>query len=186
MHDMGYTVLIPDLYRGKSTLKAAEAHHLMDGLDWPRAVGEIGAAAAYLRSQGCAKVAVMGFCMGGALSLAAVTNCPEFDCALPFYGIPPDQLADVTTLSKPIQGHFGKLDSHTGFADVTAVEQLQAKLDKAPADATIYSYDTVGHAFMNNTPTGVEVKKANGHPHDPAAIEQAWARVKEFLAEHLK
>ena len=30
----GYRALVPDLYRGKSTVEAEEAHHLMDGLNF--------------------------------------------------------------------------------------------------------------------------------------------------------
>ena len=31
---LGYVALAPDLYHGKSTVEAEEAHHLMEGLDW--------------------------------------------------------------------------------------------------------------------------------------------------------
>jgi carboxymethylenebutenolidase len=30
----GYVALVPDLYRGKSTVEAEEAHHLMSGLNF--------------------------------------------------------------------------------------------------------------------------------------------------------
>ena len=30
----GFTALVPDLYRGKATVEAEEAHHLMDGLNF--------------------------------------------------------------------------------------------------------------------------------------------------------
>src|SRR5438132_7044716 len=45
----GYVALAPDLYHGKSTVLAAEAQHLMEGLDWKRAALEIAGAVRFLR-----------------------------------------------------------------------------------------------------------------------------------------
>src|SRR5574343_1952302 len=36
----GFTALVPDLYRGKSTVEAEEAHHLMTGLDFGQAASQ--------------------------------------------------------------------------------------------------------------------------------------------------
>ncbi|CAI7850543.1 unnamed protein product [Closterium sp. NIES-53] len=52
----GFRTLIPDLYKGKVALEAAEAQHLMDGLDWPTAIKEIGASAKWLLAHGSKKV----------------------------------------------------------------------------------------------------------------------------------
>src|SRR3990172_3810644 len=57
----GYVALSPDLYHGKSTVEAAEAEHLMKGLDWARAATEIAGAVRYLRqSEGGARGGVVG------------------------------------------------------------------------------------------------------------------------------
>ena len=37
-------------------LQAAEAEHLMSGLDWGGAVADVKAAAAFLKAEGCTKV----------------------------------------------------------------------------------------------------------------------------------
>lgn len=44
------------LYRGKLGLDAAEAQHLMEGLDWPGAVADIAASAKWLKKNGSPKV----------------------------------------------------------------------------------------------------------------------------------
>lgn len=90
----GYRCLIPDLYRGKIGLEAEEAHHLMSNLEWPGAVADIAGAAAFLRQEGSKKVGVAGFCMGGALAIAAAVRAgPELlDAAVPFYGTPSAQV----------------------------------------------------------------------------------------------
>src|ERR1700758_5697626 len=58
----GYFALVPDLYRGKSTVEEEEAHHLMDGLDFGDAASQdVRGAAQYLK-QRSGRVAVMGYC----------------------------------------------------------------------------------------------------------------------------
>src|SRR5208283_4716660 len=57
----GYIALVPDLYRGKSTVEAEEAQHLMTGLNFADAASqEVRGAAQFLRARG-GKVGVMGF-----------------------------------------------------------------------------------------------------------------------------
>lgn len=75
----GHTTLVPDLYRGKATSEASEAAHLMAGLDWNAALEDVRTAASVLREWGCERVAVLGFCMGGALALAAACKVENID-----------------------------------------------------------------------------------------------------------
>lgn len=72
----GFLTLVPDLYRGRVATVPDEASHLMAGLDWDAAMQDVGKVSEYLRSQGAQKVGVMGFCMGGALSIAAAVKVP--------------------------------------------------------------------------------------------------------------
>lgn len=65
--------IAPDLYRGKVTDDAKEAEHLFNGLDWKGAVKDILIVRDFLLSKGVNEISVLGFCMGGALSL--VTAC---------------------------------------------------------------------------------------------------------------
>lgn len=77
----GFRALTPDLYRGAVAKDKEHAGHLLryvlfvlsqlrmssiSGLDWARAKKDIQGAAAYLKSLGCKKVGVVGFCMVGA------------------------------------------------------------------------------------------------------------------------
>ena len=57
----GFTALVPDLYRGKSTVEAEEAHHLMTALNFADAASQdVRGAAQYLAQSG-GKVGVTGF-----------------------------------------------------------------------------------------------------------------------------
>jgi len=78
----GYTALVPDLYRGKSTLEAEEAHHLMSALNFADAAAQdVRGAVQFLKARG-AKVGVTGYCMGGALTVLAMTMAPEADAGV--------------------------------------------------------------------------------------------------------
>src|SRR6202012_1839446 len=73
----GYVALVPDLYRGKSTVQAEEAHHLMTGLNFGDAASQdIRSAVQFLKTRSSGKVGVTGFCMGGALTLLALCTSP--------------------------------------------------------------------------------------------------------------
>ena len=71
----GYIALVPDLFRGKSTVEAEEAHHLMTGLNFGDAASQdVRGAVQFLKTRSSGKVGVTGFCMGGALTLLAFAN----------------------------------------------------------------------------------------------------------------
>jgi len=72
----GYVALVPDLYRGKSTVEAEEAHHLMSSLQFGEAATQdVRGAVQHLKAR-CPKVGVTGFCMGGVLTLMALARVP--------------------------------------------------------------------------------------------------------------
>jgi len=145
----GFSAVVPDLYRGKVATDHEEAGHLMNGLDWPGAIQDIRAAAKFLLDNGCEKVGVVGYCMGGALSLASTVLIEELSAGVVYYGIPPEALADPKNLKTPIQLHFGNNDDLVGFADPTAVDALELKLKESGAEYDLHRYDGAGHAFTN-------------------------------------
>src|SRR5438094_4041745 len=89
MAQAGYHALVPDLYRGKSTLEAKEAEHLMKGLNFGDAAGQDIRGAVQFLKKDSPKVGVTGFCMGGALTVLAACNVPEAAAGVIWYGYPP-------------------------------------------------------------------------------------------------
>lgn len=173
--------LIPDIYHGKSTLDKEEATHLMNGLDWGRAVAEICDCVEFLRKCGCRRVGVVGFCMGGALSLAVAQKC-DVDCAVSFYGTPPETLAQPENVKVPVQLHVGVLDNHTGFSDVATIETWAGKAK----DATVFKYEACGHGFLNVGDLAIELRKKMGHPEPTVAAQaEAWATMSAFFRDKL-
>ena len=107
----GYRVLVPDLYRGKLALDANEAEHLMGELDFGDAASQdIRGAVQYLKASGSAKVAVAGFCMGGALTILSAVNIPELDATVVWYGYPPMEYVDAKAIMTPMLAHWALND----------------------------------------------------------------------------
>lgn len=183
----GYRALIPDLYRGKVGLDAAEAHHLMEGLDWQGAVKDIVASVKWLKDNGSPKVGVTGFCMGGALTLASAVLVPGVDAAVAFYGTPDPGLADVSKAKVPVQAHFGETDANKGFSDVGAANALRESLKAAGVPSEVFIYPGQGHAFMNSSEEAIKRKKAVGFDdHDQGTVDLAWSRFHAWFGKYLK
>ncbi|ESO84352.1 hypothetical protein LOTGIDRAFT_67491, partial [Lottia gigantea] len=144
-----FSALCPDLYRGQVATDNENAGHLMNNLDWPGAIKDIQACAKFLLSNGCKKVGVTGFCMGGALSMAAAALVPEIGAAVPFYGIPSPELADPSTIKVPLQCHFGDCDEQKGFSAPEDQSKLVSKLKAGNVPYEFHSYKGAGHAFTN-------------------------------------
>ena len=168
----GYNALAPDLFEGRVTGDADEASHLMSSLDFPGATHQdIRGAARHLKANG-GKLAVMGYCMGGALTIGAAVHVPETDVAVCFYGIPPREFADPADVAVPFQGHFANQDDWCTPAAVDALEQA-LKGGKAPT-VDIHRYDAA-HGFCNE----------RGAVYDVASANQAWERMMSFLDKTL-
>jgi carboxymethylenebutenolidase len=144
----GYRALVPDLYRGKLALEENEAQHLSQGLDFGSAAGQdVRGAVQHLKSTGCPKVGVTGFCMGGALTLLTAVNVPEGDAFVVWYGFPPLEYIDATRIRAPLMGHWATEDS---VFPIDKVDALEKKLHDAGVRFEFHRYQAK-HAFANET-----------------------------------
>ena len=145
--EQGYVALAPDLYHGKSTAEAEEAQHLMQGLDWGRAAREIAAAVRHLREvEGCTRVGVVGFCMGGALAVIAASQ-PGIDAYAAFYGFPPGGAVDLDAIRVPGLLFFGEKETFFSVPDAKAFAEKQTARGIA---TEVIVYEGAGHAFFND------------------------------------
>jgi carboxymethylenebutenolidase len=175
----GYQALVPDLYRGKTTVEAEEAHHLMDGLNFGDAAAQdIRGAVQFLKGR-APKVAISGFCMGGALTLLAMTLAPEADAGVVWYGCPPLEFVDASKITAPLLGHWATQDQ---FFAITTVDALEEKLRAAKVDFQFHRY-LAHHAFANETATGPARLPATQY--DAVWAQQAWDRTLRFLGRTL-
>jgi carboxymethylenebutenolidase len=175
----GYRALVPDLYRGKLALEANEAEHLMNDLNFGDAASQdIRGAVQYLKKTGSDKVAVTGFCMGGALTVLSAGLVPECDGVVVWYGYPPLEYVDATAIKVPILAHWAL---HDDFFSIAGVNQLEEKLKVAGVTYDFQNYEAK-HAFANPK------SDSRGLPplqYNPAAAELAWERTMTFLKNTL-
>lgn len=175
----GYLALVPDLYRGKSTVEEEEAHHLMEGLNFGDAVSQdIAGAVAYLK-QRSTKVAITGFCMGGALTLLALGQNRDLAAGVVWYGMPPLEYIDAGTIKAPVQAHWATQDA---FFPIANADALEAKLREAGADIDFHRY-LAHHGFANETAVGPG--RIPGTQHDAVWSEHAWDRTLTFFGRLL-
>ena len=92
------------------------------------------------------KLAVVGFCIGGLLSLkyAARFHC---DAAVSFYGVRVhEHLRELRSIECPLQYHVGEADTHILPDHINAIENV---VDGMP-NATVYTYKDAKHGFFNS------------------------------------
>lgn len=172
--DEGFLSLAVDLYGGRVTDDQNEAALLSNELRTPDAMKVVQAACDYLAGhpRGTGKVGVTGFCLGGAMALAAACNVEGLGAVLPFYGLPRAEYASWSRCKAPIQGHFA---THDGFVTPERVTAAHVAALAAGAKFELHFYDA-GHAFM---------RKGDAQAYDAAAAELAWSRATEFLHRFL-
>ena len=178
----GYRALVPDLYRGKSTVDAEEAHHLMTSLNFGDAAGQdVRGALQYLKASGSPKAGVTGFCMGGALTVLSTVFVPEVDAGVTWYGYPPLEFVDATKIKAPLMGHWAL---HDAPFPVAGVDALEAKLRAAGVSFEFHRYDAM-HAFFNETQVG-DKKLLPVIEYQAEAAALAWQRTLAFFGQHLR
>jgi len=178
----GFTALAPDLYRGKSTVEEEEADHLKSDLKFADAASQdIRGALLHLKGLklGSGKVAITGYCMGGALTWLAAQQSPEAAAAVVWYGMPPVKAIAAGKLKLPVQAHWATQDD---FFAIDQVDALEAKLQEAGVRYEGHRY-LARHAFANETAQGPgRIAKTQ---YDAAWAQQAWDRAMRFLGQTL-
>jgi carboxymethylenebutenolidase len=170
--DEGFVALAPDLYHGKSTTSPDEAGKLMMAMRIDEAERDLSAAVQYLATQDSTtsdKVGVVGFCMGGALSLYTATKNDKIGACVVFYGGHPKVKPDLPNLQAPVLGLYGEKDRSIPPDTVRKLEREVKALGKQ-IETVIYS--GADHAFFNDQRPQV---------YNAEAAANAWRRTISFL-----
>ncbi len=175
----GYTALVPDLYRGKSTVEAEEAHHLMTSLNFADAAPQDVRGRVPYRKTSAAKVGVTRYCMGGALTVLAMTMVPEAAAGVVWYGLPPLAYVDASKIKAPMMAHWAEQD---GAFPIANVDALDAKLREAGVAYSGHRY-LAQHGFANETAQGPN--RLAMTQYDAAWAQIAWDRSFRFFGKHL-
>jgi carboxymethylenebutenolidase len=177
--DAGFVALAVDHYRGVETTEPDEAQKLMMGLDIAKIADDLSAAARDLAGRPevlGSSVGVVGFCMGGGLTLLAPTVADEIAAAVAFYpAMPWPQYAPDWSryAGKGAIVHKAESDE-PGNGPVIA--EYAAAIAASGGEIELFEYPGSVHAFYNDARPEV-------FQPDNAAV--AWDRTLAFLHARL-
>lgn len=189
--DAGHGALAVNLYRREPAVQITDPGSFIRALDDRRMLEEIQAGIDFATAEGCARVAVMGCCMGGQYTLLAAAGCTGLSAAVAFYGMlsdahgllapapgesidparkPRTPLTAAPSLRCPTLAFFGAEDAFIPLSDVRAFESALR------AEHRVVVYPGAGHAFLNDTRPEL---------YRPDAARDAWSRMLDWLGAHL-
>jgi carboxymethylenebutenolidase len=172
----GFIALAPDLYHGQASTEPDEARKLAMALDANRAVQEIAAAARYLKKHDHVapkKMGVVGWCMGGGLSLStAAYHADLIGAAVAFYGRPLSA-GDTAKLQVPVLGLYAE---HDHGIPPAAVKAFEDELKANHIEHAIHIYSGADHAFFNDT---------RPHIYKAEAATDAWQKTLVWFRQYL-
>jgi carboxymethylenebutenolidase len=173
--EQGYVALAPDLYRGKVAESPMVARQLMSGMPQDRALRDLKAAAADLAGRANVRkdrIASIGWCMGGGLSLQLALHDPQIHACVMCYGRVVTDPNALQPLKASVLGIFGEQDMGIPIAGVHKFEEALKKDGKS---VQIFTYKA-GHGFM---------RPQNNPAYQAEAAKDAWNQIDKFLAQNL-
>lgn len=176
---LGYRAIAPDLFwrlQPGIILDAdipdemQQAFGLYQRFDVDLGITDIAASIRALRSSGCTKIGVVGYCLGGLL--AYLTACrTDADASVGYYGVGIDgKLDEADAIAQPLMLHIATED---GFVNKAAQAAVHERLDVHPR-CTLHDY-SADHAFA----------RAVGSSRVPELAELADRRTAEFFQHNL-
>lgn len=166
-NDLGdVNVLALDMYDGQVGTTPQEAGKIMQSTPKERLTAIMQGALSYVGAK--AKIASVGWCFGGMLSLqsALLEGKQAVGCVM-YYGRPEQDVEKLKTLTVDVLGIFGSQDTGIPPATVTKFEE---NMKAAGKQVTVKMYDAV-HGFAN--PSNAK--------HDPVATADAYKNAIEYL-----
>jgi carboxymethylenebutenolidase len=149
-------------------------------LQLPNVLADARAAMAHLRrgAGSSSAVFIIGFCLGGSLSLYTATEALDLAGVIPFYaGLSRDMgagkgavLQAVRHIKYPVLGLFGGADQNI---PVDQVQELDTTLDQAGVEHEIVIYPGAPHSFFDRRSAEFA-----------AESDDAWKRISGFITSH--
>lgn len=162
----------PGLHMSYTRENSQRGLALYGSLDRARAVEDVAACASALHNSGLVndKIAVMGFCMGGEVTLLAGCRL-VMDAVVIYYGTRMEpHLDELQNLRAPTVMHFAELDPHV---PLKTVEDIRSRTAGRP-NVEVYVYEGADHGFARP-------HHPQYHPHSAALATQRSLQVLERL-----
>ena len=148
-----------------------KALDLFGKFDQDQGVRDIEAAIKYARSQGCAKVGAVGYCLGGRLAYMTAART-DSDASVGYYAVGIDNLLrEKHAIANPLMLHIPTED---GFVDKATQKAMHAGLGDHPK-VTLHDYEGLDHGFATEF----------GKRRSEEAAQLADSRTSALFAEHL-
>ena len=177
----GYIAIAPDMLSGsapaggrtKDFPSEDAAREAISKLPPQQVAADLAASASYVRALPSAngKLAVAGFCWGGARTWEAANTIDGLTAAFPFYGTGPSADAGVTGIEAPVYGFYGGADERVN----ATIETSRALMEKHGKRFEPVIYTGAGHAFMRLGEMP-DASEANRTAHD-----EGWRRLLALL-----
>ena len=170
---MGYYVIIPDLFNGRVATTPQEAIQLVEETgpyNYTFVDTALRTLENHVRVNG--KVAAVGLGMGGTLAFEAALTRDDLEAAVALYGFPQKYLGKFKAAYAPILAIFGATDPYVGAG---VIAQLRRELLQSERPHELITLEGAGHGFFST-----EDNSGN------SASAQAWAKINAFLERHVK
>ncbi len=118
------------------------------------------------------KVAVSGFCWGGARTFQYAVHSDEIVGAFVFYGSAPS-VEDIPKISVPVYGFYGENDNRIN----ATIDATKEAADAAEVTYQPVIYEEVGHGFLR------QGMSDDASDTQKAAVKSAWERWIKLLGE---
>jgi carboxymethylenebutenolidase len=167
----GYLAVAPALFDRIQKNIVLDYSSIKEGRDYKMQLQDeqvlLDIAAAAATAENDLKVAVIGFCFGGALSYLASTRL-NLNCAISYYGGGIAEKYINQNPLCPIMYHFGALDPIIPSTDVAAIQSNHP-------GGVFHIYEDAGHGF----------NCSDRRDYHSESAELAFARSLEFLKMHV-
>ncbi|MEO7006154.1 MAG: dienelactone hydrolase family protein [Terrimesophilobacter sp.] len=166
----GFRVVVPDLFNGETTTDPAEAAHLLGALDLRTALAHIDDTILMAREQGSPRVGVIGFSMGGWLTLLHAQG-GSADAVVAYYASL--RASEQGLIPCPVLLQLAEVDE---WAETEDPDSFVDRAKDHGTPITQFTYSGTRHSFANaDLPDRVDTR----------AAALAFARTVSFLEEYL-
>ncbi|GEM_PF-273293 len=171
---LGYYVIVPDLFGGIVATNPQEAMGLVESLGakgYTIVDHALTALENHVRSN--RQVAAVGLGMGGSLAFEAALKRTDLEAAVAYFGFPQRYLKHFHEAKAPILAIYG---SGEPYIAQSVIAQLQGELAKSPLPHEVFTVENAARDFfsLNNRPDAPEISK------------KVLGKTLQFLEKHLE